>query len=155
MFQLFYKSSETDLFTWPWQRADMLAKSNAKNERLGITGMLLYRRGSFLQALEGEEEVVRALAATISADPRHDEFLIFRSGPAKARAFPDWSMGFRDLSAVQEAQLTDYLYLETQARSGHLVTDPGAVGKLVRAFLRSFAIDQPAPAPAPAPSPGR
>jgi hypothetical protein len=146
MFQLFYKSRETDLFTWPWQRAEMLRKSSAKNEPLGITGLLLYRGGTFLQALEGEEAVVRALADTVAADPRHHDFLVFGSGPARARSFPAWSMGFRDLSTVQDTLLADWHFLDRQPGSGLQITAPEANSKLVRAFLRSFTIDQPVPA---------
>lgn len=38
----------------------MLAKSRSNNVRDGISGMLLYRDGDFLQVLEGPEDKVRA-----------------------------------------------------------------------------------------------
>ncbi|MEM7363377.1 MAG: BLUF domain-containing protein, partial [Pseudomonadota bacterium] len=36
----------------------------------GVTGMLLYHEGSFLQALEGDRAVVEALYERIEEDPR-------------------------------------------------------------------------------------
>ncbi|MEO1442551.1 MAG: BLUF domain-containing protein, partial [Chloroflexota bacterium] len=39
----------------------LMAKSSANNKPLGVTGMLLYRQGFFIQVLEGEEDVVMPL----------------------------------------------------------------------------------------------
>ena len=50
--------------------AALLAKSRANNERDGVTGMLLYRDGLFIQALEGPPGAMRALLARIRADSR-------------------------------------------------------------------------------------
>lgn len=36
--------------------AELLAKSRANNSTLGITGMLLFKEGKFLQALEGKRD---------------------------------------------------------------------------------------------------
>ena len=50
---------------------ELLKKSRAANELLGVTGMLLFSEGNFFQVLEGEPEVVDALYTKISRDPRH------------------------------------------------------------------------------------
>jgi Sensors of blue-light using FAD len=54
---------------------DLLRKSRDNNAALGITGMLLYKDGNFMQVLEGDEERVRALATKVSQDRRHRGFI--------------------------------------------------------------------------------
>ena len=49
----------------------LLERWRCKSTALGITGMLLYKGGNLMQAMEGEEETVRGLYATIRHDPRH------------------------------------------------------------------------------------
>ncbi|NJO38997.1 MAG: BLUF domain-containing protein [Rhizobiales bacterium] len=72
----------------------MLTAARARNEQAGITGILLYHDGSFLQVLEGEEEVVSEIYERIVQDPRHCALnLVFR-GAIEARNFGAWSMGF-------------------------------------------------------------
>lgn len=97
MFYLVYVSSAVRNFSRV-ELVALLAKSRENNARRGITGMLLYKDGNFMQALEGEETAVRALYATICADPRHKGWMVIDEGCEEARQFGDWSMGFRDLN---------------------------------------------------------
>ncbi len=60
MFSLTYVSSAVRPFAED-ELADLLAVSRQNNARLGITGMLLYKDGNFMQVLEGEEAEVRTL----------------------------------------------------------------------------------------------
>jgi hypothetical protein len=62
MYQVFYSSAALVPFS-DAELTDLLAVSRANNLRLGVTGMLLYHDGSFLQALEGEETIVERLYA--------------------------------------------------------------------------------------------
>lgn len=75
----------------------MLKKAREKNARLNITGMLLYRDGFFMQALEGELTNIEDLFKTISNDPRHRDVLLIYKKPIKERGFPDWTMGFNKI----------------------------------------------------------
>ena len=75
----------------------LLAQSRAKNTGLGVTGVLLHREGTFMQVLEGEEDVVRPLYGTIAHDPRHADVVNVWGSLSTHRRFGDWSMGFRDL----------------------------------------------------------
>lgn len=72
----------------------LLKFARVKNEKLGITGMLLYRDGFFIQALEGEQATVEALFARIAVDTRHRDVMKLYQKPIAQRAFPDWTMGF-------------------------------------------------------------
>ena len=68
--QLGYASAATVEFSDDDLR-ELLAKSRSNNMAAGITGMLLYHEGSFLQVLEGPSEAVEHLYARIRRDKRH------------------------------------------------------------------------------------
>ena len=74
---------------------DTSAKNNKENQ---ITGMLLYHQGRFIQVLEGESIPVEKLALRIKADPRHKFFNIVDKNVINSRDFPNWSMGFHQVS---------------------------------------------------------
>lgn len=95
-FRIIYFSSSPELFSTT-QLLQLLEKARESNHRLGITGMLLYKDGNFIQLLEGDEKKVRALFHVIAADPRHRNIVIVFEGEVDERIFADWSMGFRDL----------------------------------------------------------
>ena len=69
---------------------DAVAKQ--ANLESGITGVLFYDRGRFLQALEGQEHDVRRLYEKIATDPRHRNPRILVDEPVEERSFADWSM---------------------------------------------------------------
>jgi hypothetical protein len=97
MLQLVYVSSATTHFSKA-ELLELLTKSRTKNSALGITGMLLYKDGNFMQMLEGEDDPVRQLFETIVKDPRHHNSIVLIDELAETAFFADWSMGFRDLS---------------------------------------------------------
>jgi len=98
LIQLIYSSTATHALARGEIEA-LLSQSREKNARLGITGMLLYIDRSFFQVLEGEEEIIDALFSTISGDRRHTKVTTIIREAVKERAFPDWSMGYADISA--------------------------------------------------------
>ena len=67
-----------------------IARSNNKKQQ--ITGALLIYGDWFAQVLEGAEAPVRALFATIEADPRHEDIAVIQSGTAGERLFSRWAM---------------------------------------------------------------
>jgi hypothetical protein len=134
MFFLVYVSvaqenvSKEDLF-------DILAKSREANAKAGITGMLLYKDGSFMQALEGEETAVRDLYARISRDPRHLGGLTLVEGEREDHCFGDWSMGFQDLSSPEARATPGYSeFLNTPLTAEEFSKDPGQCERLLWAF---------------------
>ncbi|OYW56709.1 MAG: blue light sensor protein [Hyphomicrobium sp. 32-62-53] len=76
----------------------LLQKCRENNAGRGVTGMLLYANGTFLQVLEGAEEVVDELVEIIKKDPRHKNIQMLYRKPIERREYSDWSMGFRRLS---------------------------------------------------------
>jgi hypothetical protein len=62
------------------------------NKSQGITGALLVSDDWFVQVLEGDEAVVRALFARIEKDPRHDRVAPLETTPVDSRVFSRWAM---------------------------------------------------------------
>lgn len=82
---------------------DILTESRENNAESGVTGVLLYRDGQFVQVLEGPRDSVQSLVATITADPRHDDIRIVLDEPIDERQFGDWTMEFRPVATPQRA----------------------------------------------------
>jgi hypothetical protein len=83
----------------------ILSASVRRNTASGITGMLLYANGRFLQALEGEEAAVEETYARICRDVRHEEPLLLSRETIAQRQFGNWSMGFRHMSEADARHL--------------------------------------------------
>lgn len=83
--------SATDLLS-------LLMRSRENNQASGITGMLLYGNGTFLQVVEGEESVIDGLVERLGRDPRHADVRILSRRSVPARQYSDWSMGFEQVS---------------------------------------------------------
>lgn len=97
MIQLVYLSTATR----PMSNDDLmrlLRNCRENNAGHGITGMLFYGNGTFLQVLEGEERVVDELLDLIERDPRHTDLEVIRRRRIERREYADWSMGFQRLS---------------------------------------------------------
>ncbi|HEX2101390.1 MAG TPA: BLUF domain-containing protein [Candidatus Synoicihabitans sp.] len=107
LYQLVYVSSTVGLLTKD-QLLVLLEQARLKNARLGITGVLLYRDGNVLQVLEGKEEEVKRLFATISGDLRHSGIIVLTQGRITARDFGVWEMAFRDLDSPEIRQIPGY-----------------------------------------------
>jgi hypothetical protein len=82
-----------------------------KNPALGVTSLLLFRDGTFIQLLEGGRDEVEALYDTIRADVRHKDVTTIWRFASDSTWSTDWSMGFRDLEddPVSVPGLTDLL----------------------------------------------
>lgn len=138
MFYLVYVSSATRPFSGEDLRV-LLETCRKNNAELGITGMLLYKDGNFMQVLEGDEEAVRGLYARIAADPRHGGEMILQQGFTEGRQFPDWSMGFRDLDSPEVRAEPGYSeFLNTPLTGQEFSGDPSRAQKLLLTFKRTM-----------------
>jgi hypothetical protein len=88
--------------------AALLTQARANNERDGITGALLYHRDRFIQIVEGEDEIVRAKFDAIATDARHRNVQTMREKRIPERQFPQWTMGFREISDESVKQLDGF-----------------------------------------------
>lgn len=131
---LMYVSSARQKFGTPELTA-MLTKAREKNHRLGVTGMLLYKAGLFLQVLEGDAARVRDLYATIASDPRHRACSVVQEGTIPHRQFSEWSMAFRNLDDSSVRGLPGYsAFMENPRLFAEMQDDPTGCWALLRVF---------------------
>ncbi len=106
----------------------ILRRSRASNPELGITGVLCFSHGIFLQVLEGGRSAVNRLYNRIATDPRHTQVELLRFDEIEERRFASWSMGQVDMARLNPALLLRY------SETGQL--DPFTVsGKVSMALL--------------------
>jgi hypothetical protein len=88
--------------------AELLRQCVRNNDEAGLTGLLLHRDGRFMQVLEGPDDAVQAVFATIAADERHTDVRLLLDEQIPARQFPGWSMGFRTVDDATVRELHGY-----------------------------------------------
>lgn len=119
--------------------AGLLRAARHNNVQAGITGILLYHDGGFLQVLEGMRAPVERVFAAICADPRHHQVITLWRGPVEGRLFGDWRMGFVPPEgwpvATGEDEVVDLrrLLLSDAPWFHDRITGP-----LLRRFMRSY-----------------
>jgi hypothetical protein len=74
---------------------ELLKISRKNNAKLGITGMLLFHDGLFLQILEGPEPSVMALYEKIKLNPKHRACRVLAKLEVKNREFGQWAMAYQ------------------------------------------------------------
>jgi hypothetical protein len=135
MIYLIYRSIATEVPS-ETELVALLEHARPANAVRGITGMLLYQNGRYMQMLEGEEAVVKELFTAIAADRRHRDVKLVSTGALARRHFNDWSMGFRNMD--QFADLPDYdTYLSRQLDEGQLSPDERAAFRFMFHFIES------------------
>lgn len=82
--------------------------SRNNNKVHGVTGVLLYSEGTFIQLLEGEADAVKHLFESIAKDERHKNIIKLAHDVADHRAFPEWTMGFKTLKHTEMKELEGY-----------------------------------------------
>lgn len=99
MIYLVYASTATHLLNAS-EIAALFQKCRDNNRRNGITGLLLYSNGQFIQLVEGHEADVMRCYEKICHDPRHTEVLKLVQKPLRSRVFNDCSMGVPEIEAA-------------------------------------------------------
>jgi hypothetical protein len=77
----------------PEQTESILTSAREHNLNNGITGVLCYGGGIYLQALEGGRNQVNALYTQIVKDPRHKDVVVLAYEEISERRFGGWTMG--------------------------------------------------------------
>jgi Sensors of blue-light using FAD len=86
----------------------ILAESRLHNPPLGITGILVYGDGLFLQAIEGGRQQVSQLYNHITRDKRHTDVVLLHFEEITERRFGSWTMGQVNLAKVNTSVLLKY-----------------------------------------------
>ncbi len=77
----------------PEQTESILTSAREHNLNNGITGVLCYGGGIYLQALEGGRNQVNALYTQIVKDARHKDVVVLAYEEISERRFGGWTMG--------------------------------------------------------------
>ena len=104
--RLLYASRAVD--TSPDAIDAILAQSRQFNPGSGITGILCYGGGIFLQAIEGGRMAVSELYGHIQRDPRHKDVVLLHYQEIAERRFAGWTMGAVNMSKINTSILLKY-----------------------------------------------
>src|SRR5437868_15228323 len=80
--------------------APVMKASRTRNAAAGITGVLVFSDGVFLQLLEGGRSAVSALYNRIARDERHRDVVLLAYDEVTERRFSGWAMGQANLSRL-------------------------------------------------------
>ena len=87
---------------------DILAKARQYNPTCGITGILCYGGGIFLQAIEGGRMPVSDLYGHIQKDARHKDVVLLHYEEISERRFGGWTMWKVNMSKIIASILLKY-----------------------------------------------
>jgi len=80
---------------------NIVEDARINNEKIGVTGLLLFSKGNFMQLLEGVEPVIDTLYDKIRIDNRHADVKVLLKEPIAHRNFGDWTMGFKNIEKLK------------------------------------------------------
>ena len=86
----------------------ILSQSRQHNPVTGITGILCYGGGIFLQAIEGGRMAVSELYGHIQKDSRHKDVALLHYEEISERRFSGWTMGQVNINKVNQSILLKY-----------------------------------------------
>ncbi len=86
----------------------ILAQSRQYNPGSGITGILCYGGGIFLQAIEGGRSPVSDLYGHIQQDKRHKDVVLLHYEEISERRFGGWTMGQVNMAKINTSILLKY-----------------------------------------------
>ena len=101
----------------------ILKKSTQNNPGVGVTGVLCFSGGLFMQVLEGGRSAVNRLYNRIAADPLHTDVVLLSYDEISERRFAAWSMGQVNLAHLNPSLLLRYSEseaLDPYAMSGRM-----------------------------------
>ena len=104
--RLLYVSRSTDPVGGAME--DILAQAREFNPGSGLTGILCFGNGVFLQVIEGGRQAVNQLYARILRDPRHHEVVLLSYEEILERRFGCWTMGQVHMNRINTTILLKY-----------------------------------------------
>jgi Sensors of blue-light using FAD len=109
-----YLSTAVSLFT-EQELESLLVTARRSNLENGITGVLLYSDGNFMQCLEGSQASVQSTYDRILASRKHKNVVKLLDRGIAARSFADWQMGFAQPTKSELLALTTARWKEMSA----------------------------------------
>ena len=99
---------------------DLLHESRAFNTIDNISGVLMHRKGCFIQVIEGKSEAVDNLFTRLLQDPRHNKVKMIHDSSVESRLFSNWAMGCADFD---EPELSLIPGIRTDLRDPQVIKD--------------------------------
>ena len=131
--QLVYISQSTRKMSADELR-DILAKAQANNQRIDVTGSLFYNGGWFLQVLEGPAATLSTLYQKIERDPRHKNSRVLYNEPATFRTFSRWNMNMTNLDDRQADKYNELVEVIDAARGNRKIGAASPAVTLLKIF---------------------
>lgn len=91
---LVYVSSAVRLLS-PEEIEYLLRRARERNLEYGITGVLLYIGGNFMQYIEGPRDNLDIIYKIIREDEQHSGIILVSREAVDSRHFGEWSMAFQ------------------------------------------------------------
>lgn len=86
----------------------ILHQSRDHNPSTGVTGVLCYGGGIFLQAIEGGRMAISELYGHIQRDVRHKDVVLLHYEEISERRFAGWTMGEVNMTRINASILLKY-----------------------------------------------
>ncbi len=109
----------------------ILRSARTNNPLDGITGLLIFNGGAFLQILEGAESAVDDMSQRLRTDPRHFNMFVRAEQFIDGRAFPDWGMAYL---RVDDGEFVG----EQEVRKAFLRKVPESTRNVIKALTQSM-----------------
>lgn len=91
---LYVSRSRLDAVEGAAQVEHIVELARLRNERLGVTGALIFTGASFAQVIEGSAAAVAELIARIQEDSRHENVRVVENDRIEERRFGPWQMAY-------------------------------------------------------------
>ena len=111
----------------------LLAEARGLNRSSGVTGVLLFSDGNFMQLFEGESDAVDETYTRIRSSTRHRGLIQLFDRPIEHRSFPDWEMGFARPTNSEMLRLSTARWEAMRDEAGRTLPKPDGLS-----FLEHF-----------------
>ncbi len=113
----------------------LLRAAQARNRAEGLTGLLIYDHGCFLQWLEGPADGLARVWESIRRDVRHTAIDVLDRQQTQARVFPNWNLKLANRGAPRDGATRDCFDIAPDLLDG-LRRRPEAASELLTKLTR-------------------
>ena len=96
---------------------NLLTEARLRNQRMQITGHLLYFEGRFTQCVEGPSHSLDTLWQSLVRDERHHDVKLLARYEITERRFPQWTMAFSSYESLYVHGMTGFFPLREDGDS--------------------------------------
>ena len=121
----------------------LVTRSQQRNAQDGLTGLLLYGNGHFLQVLEGRRQPLLLTYDRITRDDRHTDIHLLLDGPIQPRTFDRWAMGLLNVDTAGEIDRDRFDRIIRAFQPGQGPVAENALAVLLLKEFRSHVAERP------------